>query len=374
MIEEDTIKLAGRNYNGKTGRLINDAVKAPNGNSKSPANATTLNRQYVHKPDIRRSASIKPSDNLAKKPEIKQFNRDIIILSKQGPKAPGVSYFKRGDFNSTNRPIVLDTKPNKDVIVTAEQNQKFIEAVERAKKIDFARRYYAAQISRQRRQRTDKIYQTAHKINKLSVGKNDAADKRLTSKETENNRRAKRDRIVNKAIAETPSSQELAKNSPVIKFNLRTCIKKHLTSALIVLFLIITVAGIAYINWPNIALNVANRQLDINGHLPAYTAKDFKLDSYPTVSGRDLVLRYKNEIGQTYKITQTKSSLDSQGVLIKIVKPYVDNEYSIYRQNGLTIYIFDETKATWSNGGILYQISADADFPAEDIYRLATSL
>lgn len=146
----------------------------------------------------------------------------------------------------------------------------------------------------------------------------------------------------------------------------------------VIVILVVATAGLLYLNWPNIALNLANRQLGITGHIPTYVVDSFKLDGYPNVSDQSLILNYRNQSNDTYKIIQTKSSLDSQSILVKIIKPEVGDEYSVYRQDGLTIYIFDETedktKAIWSNGGILYQISADKNLLTENIYRLATSL
>lgn len=376
--EKNIIRLAGRKYHGETGQLINDAVKAPRPSNKTPKAANTLNRQYVHRPDIRRAASIKTTDNRAQKPQIKQFNRDIIKPSEQGPKAPGVTRFRRGDFNQTDKPIILDVKPNKDIVVTVEQNQKFIEAVERAKRVDFARRYYAAQISRQRRRKAGKIYQTSQNLAKKTTD-SIKSPKKTSDKITEENQRARKDQVINQAIAKTPSNKQLIEESPHIRLSYKAWFKKHLTSISVIIILIIATAGLLYLNWPNIALNLANRQLGITGHIPTYVVDGFKLDGYPNVSNQNLILNYRNQSGDTYKIIQTKRSLDSQSVLVEIIKPKAGDEYSIHRQDGLTIYVFfdkteDKTKAIWSNGGVLYQISANETFLTKNLYRLATSL
>lgn len=372
--EENIIKLAGRKYHGETGQLINDAAESPQASGKAPQTASTLNRQYVHKPDIRRAASIKAADNRAQKSEIKQFNREIIAPGKQGPKAPGVTRFHRGDFNQTAKPIILDIKPGKDVVITAEQNQKFIDAVERAKRVDFARRYYAAQISRQRRRKANKIYQTSRNLIKKS-----ATPETKISQNTHQlsaiDRRARQDQIINQAIAETPTSKDLLGNKPLDKFSLGIWLRRHLASNIIVMILLAATTGLLYLNWPNIALNLANRQLGINGHMPAHVVDGFELNGYPAASGQNLVLNYKNQANDHYEIKQSKSSLDSESVLIKIVKPEAGDDYSINRQDGLTVYIFDENKQViWSNGGILYRISANTSLTPENIYRLSTSL
>ena len=373
--DNDIIRLAGRKYHSETGQLINDATEAPRLNRGNPRATTTLNRQYVRKPDIRRAASIKATDNRAQKSHIKQFNRGLITPSQIGPKAPGVSHFKRGDFNNTDKPIILDVKPGKDVIVTVEQNQKFIEAVERAKRVDFARRYYAAQIDRQRRRQNNQIHQTSQNL----IKKNLVSEKPQTKANPDNPKtslRARQDQAINQAIANTPSNEQLLNNAPIIKFNLMAWCKKHLAGISITIILLAIIAGLTYLNWSNLVISFASRQLGFNGHLPAYTVSGFKLDGYPTVSGQNLILNYRNMQGGAYTITQTKSSLDSQSVLIKIVKPEVGDEYSIYRQDGLTVYIFgkDFTKAVWSNGGVLYQITAQPDFTPENLQRLAINL
>ena len=375
--EKDIIRLGGRKYHGETGQLIKDAANAPLPKAKKPVATSTLNRQYVHKPDIRRAAGIKARDNRAQKPEIKQFNRDIIVPGKQGPKAPNVSRFKRGDFNKTDQPIILDVKPNKDVIVTAEQNQKFIEAVERAKRVDSARRYYAAQISRQRRRKTSRVYQTSQNLAQKAVRASEpkTPPAKLSQEKKIANQRAKKDQAINRAIAATPSNSELAKTKPT-KVSLKTWTKRHTKNIMVAIVLIAAIAGLFYLNWPNIAIKLASNQLGIETHLPAHTVNGFRLSGSPVVSDYELILKYVNDGGQDYRITQAKSALDSQGVLTKVVKPIAGDNFSIHRQNGLTIYVFEqnETRATWSNGGVLYQIFAESDFPLENIYRLATSL
>lgn len=141
------------------------------------------------------------------------------------------------------------------------------------------------------------------------------------------------------------------------------------------MILLAATTGLLYLNWPNIALNLANRQLGINGHMPAHVVDGFELNGYPAASGQNLVLNYKNQANDHYEIKQSKSSLDSESVLIKIVKPEAGDDYSINRQDGLTVYIFDENKQViWSNGGILYRISANTSLTPENIYRLSTSL
>lgn len=372
---DNIIRLAGRKYHGETGKLINDATEAPRPNRKKPQAATTLNRQYVHKPDIRRAASIKAADNRAQKSQVKQFNRGLITPSQTGPKAPGISHFKRGDFNKTNKPIVLDIKPNKDVVITAEQNQKFIEAVERAKRVDFTRRYYAAQINRQRRQQNNQIHQTSQNLIKKNLATKQPQAKAVADS-SKANLRARQDQVINQAIANTPSSEQLLSEAPVIKFNFKTWGKKHLAGISITAVLLGIVAGLTYLNWSNLVVGFANRQLGLNGHLPAYVVSGFKLSEHPIISNQNLILNYRDVQGNSYTITQTKSSLDSQSVLIKIVKPEVGDEYSIHQQNGLTIYVFGENpiKAVWSNGGVLYQISAQPDLALEKLQRLAISL
>lgn len=365
-MKDDIINLGGTIYDGKTGRQLNNAKNVV----KQPGKATTLNRQYVKKPNVKTSAHIAAPDNRAAKPEVRQFQRGIIAPGTTMPTAKNVSHFNRGDFNNTDRPIIIDIKPKTDVIVTAEQNQKFIEAVKRAKNTELVRRRYTEEIIRARRQQMGIISQTSRNLMRRQVVAKDSSAKDQPTASSEL-RQAQKDSIINQALANAPISDQLAGN---YKKTSPTKFKFQPLKLIIGLLVVVLFAGLIYLNWSNLEFNYAKLKLEIDAKMPAYIVPDYTLSRENQIKDGRLVLTYQNRNGQTYTISQSKTSLDSQGVLVNIIKPVFDENYSIYRRNGLTIYLGGSKTAAWSNGGILYRIEVGDELSAETLRQLATSL
>lgn len=370
---DDIIKLNGQSYDSQTGRKINDAVSAKFPSGKKPLPATTLNRQFVKKPVQKEySKLLSVQDKRARKPQVHQFNRGIIPAGAT-PKAPKISHFHRGDFNNTDKPIILDIKPLPDVVVSREQNQKLIDSLKRAEKLDLTKRHYLAQIDRQRRRQQAFLNQTVNKLNLPEEQRQKNSAKKLAEPSAEI-KRARRDHIINQAVASMPSSEELIKNSkhqiPKKAFDS----KKFFGRFLIGLVACALLAVVVYANWTNLHFNLAKQQLGINSQIPSWSPSGYELDKLPYIEQETLVLKYSSPDQPKYQVRQTKSNLDSKGLLARVVRPDVGDDYTLYKQNGLTIYIYDDVKAIWSNGGVIYQIIADEGFSIENIQRLATSL
>lgn len=362
---DDIINLNGKIYDGKTGRQLNNAKSA----AKQPGRATTLNRQYIKRPNVKAAAQISAPDNRATKPEVKQFQRIIIAPGTTMPTAKNVSHFNRGDFNNTNRPIILDIKPKADIVLTTEQNQKFIDAVNRAKNTELIRRRQTEEIIRSRRQQSNFIGRTSQNLMRRQVMNQNNLSKEQPRLSPEL-RQAQKDSVINQALANAPTSEQLVSDhtpqSTEFKFQ---PIKLVIGLLIIVLF-----AGLIYLNWSNLEFNYAKIKLEIDAKMPAYVAPTYALSRENKIKDGRLVLTYKNPNGQIYTISQSKTSLDSQGVLINIIKPIFNENYSVYRKNGLTIYLGGNKTATWSNGGILYRIEVGDGLSIETLRQLATSL
>ena len=71
---------------------------------------------------------------------------------------------------------------------------------------------------------------------------------------------------------------------------------------------------------------------------------------------------------------EEKSSWDTNALLSNYVKTEYGENYSIVREQGLTIYI-SNSDAAWVNGGIVYKLkTASGDLTNKQIRAIATSL
>ena len=126
------------------------------------------------------------------------------------------------------------------------------------------------------------------------------------------------------------------------------------------------------LNIPTISVHVAAMQAGIEASYPSYVPHDFSLSSVHS-DGNKVIINFKSSDGE-FTLTEEKSSWDSSALLNNFVKPEWKENYSIAREQGITIYVSD-SNATWVNGGLWYRISADNNtLSKKQIYSLATSL
>lgn len=367
-MQNDIIELGGKSYDAKTGRQLNNAKAI----TKALGKASTLNRQYVKKPNLRPEVIAKSNDNRATKPEIRQFRRGIIAPGTNRPSAKNINHFNRGDFNHSHQAIILDIKPRPDIVLSAEQNQKFIDAVKRAEKTDLVRRYYANQISCSRRKQMDIVMASAKKLNRPTM-QNKTTDKTDSQILNPLLKQARNNQIINQALANAPSSQDLRNQTPKSSLPNKSFLSRFIKTTLVLIALGL-LAALVYLNWPNLSFNYAKFKLNFDAKLPAYVVENYKLDYQNKIQNGRLVLNYQNKQRQHYRIIQSRTSLDSQGVLINIVEPEAKDNYTVYRKNGLTIYFIAEHKAVWSNGGILYQVEANSNLDLNKLRQIVSSL
>lgn len=128
------------------------------------------------------------------------------------------------------------------------------------------------------------------------------------------------------------------------------------------------------LNMPDISLKVAAMQSGLEASYPSYIPRDYSLTSITSEDGK-IVLNFKNRKDEKeFSITEEKSSWDSSALYSNYVKTTFDENYSMIREQGLTIYISD-SNAAWVNGGIVYKLMANnGTLSKKQISSIATSL
>ena len=126
------------------------------------------------------------------------------------------------------------------------------------------------------------------------------------------------------------------------------------------------------LNIPTISVHVAAMQAGIEASYPSYVPHDFALSSVQA-DGNKVIMTFKSN-DNDFTLTEEKSSWDSNALLNNFVKPEWQDNYSVAREQGITIYV-SGSNAVWVNGGIWYHITADENtLSKKQIYSLATSL
>ena len=127
-----------------------------------------------------------------------------------------------------------------------------------------------------------------------------------------------------------------------------------------------------YLGMPNISTRIAAIQSGINAKYPGYRPSGYALSGPITFKSGEVSMKFAYaDGGQSYTITQQKSSLNSAALKETLTADGGDVQTTT--ADGLTIYSTDRT-ASWVNGGVLYQITLGGVLSSEQVTKIATSL
>ena len=126
------------------------------------------------------------------------------------------------------------------------------------------------------------------------------------------------------------------------------------------------------LNMPDVQFRATAMQL--NAVYPNYLPRDFG----PTEIASEnniITLSFKNHNNEDmFSISEEKSSWDSNSLLNNYVKDNFGENYTVIREQGLTIYLNDN-KAAWVNGGIVYKLNVKkGSLTKKQISSIAASL
>lgn len=137
------------------------------------------------------------------------------------------------------------------------------------------------------------------------------------------------------------------------------------------------VAAIVYfvnLNMPDISMRVAAMQTGIEASYPGYVPRGFNLTGITSEDGKVTLSFGNDEAGDEFLLVEENSSWDSNALLTNFVKDEYGEDYSIIREQGLTIYI-SGNNATWVNGGVLFKINTiSGELTKKQIRSVAVSL
>jgi hypothetical protein len=138
---------------------------------------------------------------------------------------------------------------------------------------------------------------------------------------------------------------------------------------------LLLIGYVTYLNLPNITFRVAASRAGIDAALPSYTPQDYTLDGKAVAYKPGLVsVVFRSEkLGTTLTLIQSQTQLDSNSLYEQFVVPQDESPTTVYR-NGLVIYFYKDTYATWVNAGTQYTIEGNGLLEQEQILKIASSL
>lgn len=203
-------------------------------------------------------------------------------------------------------------------------------------------------------------------INRMQKRTNNAKMKKMTAKEM-------KDQAIQKALTDAEKiSKETKKTKKMPKFHFSLGkVVLALSCAAVAVFAIVYFVNL---NMPDISMRVAAMQTGIDATYPSYVPRGFSLSDITSEENK-IVLNFINtENNDAFSLVEEKSSWDSNALLSNFVKDEYGENYSVIREQGLTIYI-NNSDATWVNGGVVYKIeTTSGSLTKKQISAIATSL
>ena len=184
-----------------------------------------------------------------------------------------------------------------------------------------------------------------------------------------------KDQAIRKALAAAEKTEQ-----PTEVQSKKTKKKMHFGFGRVMLALgctAVAVFAIVYfvnLNMPDVSLKVAAMQVGINASYPSYVPRDYSISSITSEDNR-ITLDFKNtKNDDAFSLVEEASSWDSNALMTNYVQKTFKDNYSIVREQGLTIYISDNN-AAWVNGGIVYKLAVTSgSLTHKQIRSIAVSL
>jgi hypothetical protein len=128
-----------------------------------------------------------------------------------------------------------------------------------------------------------------------------------------------------------------------------------------------------YQNIPNIQMRVAAARSGVSAQMPNYNPAGYSASrNVQGAPGKVTVAFFSNTDNKSYKVTQQASNWTSASLLANHVMAS-KNPYQTYQDEGKTVYIYNNSSATWVNSGIWYTIDGDASLSTDQLLKIANS-
>lgn len=129
----------------------------------------------------------------------------------------------------------------------------------------------------------------------------------------------------------------------------------------------------AYQNAPAIEMRVASTRAGVNANMPGYKPSGYGVGEVKSESGLVSVSFRSRTDSKGFTLTQRASNWNSASLLANTVAQN-NQPYQTYQDDGKTVYIYNNSNATWVDGGVWYQVEGNANLTSDQLLRIANSL
>lgn len=149
---------------------------------------------------------------------------------------------------------------------------------------------------------------------------------------------------------------------------------RFVSTAAASLSVLLLVGFFAYQNIPNIAVRMAANKAGFSARLPEYQPSGFAMSGPVQAAPGVVTINFaSNTDGRNFQISQRPSEWNSESLLNNFVAT-LNQPYQTFQEAGRTIYMYNNSSATWVSGGVWYQIDGNSNLNSDQLLRVASSL
>lgn len=188
--------------------------------------------------------------------------------------------------------------------------------------------------------------------------------------------KTKQEEIFEKAMQASKSHQSIGRHKQPRRrmYNKLGMKRKTFNTATATLAVLLFTGFFMYQNIPNFSMRIASNRAGFDASLPSYNPSGFAMGGPIEYSPGKVTVNFKsNTDNRNYALTQKVSNWNSQA----LVDNYIDaqgKKYQTFQEKGKTIFVFDESSATWVSGGVWYQVEGNSALNTDQLLRIASSI
>jgi len=345
---QNVIEINGKKYNAITGKLLSEQSKA----SKKSTDGLVNNANHKKTKARKKASHVKKKPNKSQTLMRSAVKKPVVKHKKKVKKVASVAGIRKPTLKTPKHRISKASAAKKSTMIS-----HFGDMTSRSSVIKKVQHLPV------KKQRMNPAVQTTHtapaiKEEPINPGSVTAA------------------RLIEKALSNATSHEQ-----PVHHRKKRKKITRKLgVSAKAITLSSTVLAGVllggffAVQNVPNLSMRVASARAGFSATLPDYHPSGFSFAGPINHTPGQITVSYQsNTDDRSYQLTQRASNWNSDALLSNFVVAS-NQQYQTYLDRGRTLFIYDESNATWVDNGIWYQIEGKSQMTTDQLVRIAASM
>jgi len=397
---KNEIEINGRRYDAVTGKLLsgpsqNAQTEPP---KKAAVNGRNLDgvRKTVHQPAVishtHRSQALKQAPAQASKKPVQSSRQVLDGLRKKPQKS--VTLARKVVKKPTTKKSLVHSKS----IAPVAKHQSPVALTPNPTQKAFFKKVPEARLARALSQKTSSAISrfTATMPNTKTIVSPGLAVKPQPQPHSSQHHDNSETRLNSRTTAQTitkiqpPQKVNVFEHKPVTKINnednskIRPFHKKvhhrvrnrrYLSGLVAACFaFLLLFSFLAYQKIPQVAVKVAAHNAGFDARVPSNIPSGYSFKSPVRKTDDSLAINYKsNTDDRQFKITQKQSSWTSESLLSNFI---IDGkkQYQAYYDKGMTVFVYDNSNATWVDKGVWFTLETNGALSSEQILSLASSI